>query len=978
VNWHRSPAIRLAGQSLLVAFLAALPYLQVLDAPFVFDDLKLVRDNEEIRDLSRLPAAFNVFSKEWDQREVRANYRPVRFLSYAIDYRISRWLYGGFAPESLPPRVFHSHNVLLHALNALLLLAIGRILLDRRSALFLALLFALHPLATEAVTYVSGRRDVLSTFFFLSALWIYLKSFRPALILVPVLFILGLLSKEMVVTLPAVCLLVDLARGTRPSGSRVVLLGTLFALAFGFAAFEARKPDLVAGTVGGSFGSTLLTAPRYVARYLALALFPYPQSLDYSFDAIPASSGLIRPWTTLPLLLLWLILAGAGLWALARRRTAPATGLLWFLGTLLPVLQLVPIPERFAERFLYLPAIGVFLFLAGLFRTLAARSPRVAWGGAAALLALLGAGTLARNRDWLTPLDLWGSAARAQPRCARAHLGHGHALRDAGRLRDAAAEYSRALEVLETAGLSAPPGPEARADDPLIWGNLIQARTFRAQCWAELGSENSEYFRKAADEYHWLLGQSDIDGTPIGGSPRYVMLRHQLGSCLLGLSQAERSTERARELRGAAAEEFRRVAAEEESQPGLARSARYYLSRFALAEGRADDGLREMEEAFRIARRSGDALDRYRLAGELADLRIGRKEYDQADDFLKESISELGSRAERKHLFYRRALIADRKGDLVAAARLLEDSLALDPDYGPALLTLGGLEEGRGNLDRAEELYRRLLSTTPGEPRALRGLKGVKVRRDLAKAQPGASEGAGSEVVVLKGLIARGEGHLAKGEYLAAVEPFLRAAGTPVKEGESAEDRGLRGLALRRLAAIERIFHRYSQAEEYLSAAIAADPAGRDALRDLADLQVRYLKDHRAAIHTYQEYLDGFPAGQMAEGRVYLNLGSLLKESDPARAVELYRSAEKAGCRDAALYRSLGYLLATLGRWEDSLSAFQEYLEQDEAAPAGGAGTGAGAAKAQKDRVEVRRFLDEQVLPKVQGGEGLRGEPEAR
>ena len=392
---------------------------------------------------------------------------------------------------------------------------------------------------------------------------------------------------------------------------------------------------------------------------------------------------------------------------------------------------------------------------------------------------------------------------------------------------------------------------------------------------------------------------------------------------------------------------------------------------------KGEEALREMEEAFRIARRSGDALDRYRLAGELADLRIGRKEYDRADDLLKESISELGPRAERKHLFYRRALIADRKGDLVAAARLLEDSLALDSDYGPALLTLGGLEEGRGNLDRAEDLYRRLLVTTPGETRALRGLKGVKVRRDLAKAQQGGSGGAGSEVV-LKGLIARGEGHLAKGEYLAAVEPFLRAAGAPVKEGESAEDRGLRGLALRRLAAIKRIFHRYPQAEEYLSAAIAADPAGRDALRDLADLQVRYLKDRGAAIHTYQEYLDAFPAGQLAEGRVYLNLGSLLKESDPARAVELYLSAEKAGCRDGALYRSLGYLLAQLGRWEDSLSAFQEYLEQDEPAPAGGARTGTGAAKAQQDRAEVRKFIDEKVLPKVQGGEGLRGEPEAK
>ena len=189
-----------------------------------------------------------------------------------------------------------------------------------------------------------------------------------------------------------------------------------------------------------------------------------------------------------------------------------------------------------------------------------------------------------------------------------------------------------------------------------------------------------------------------------------------------------------------------------------------------------------------------------------------------------------------------------------------------------------------------------------------------------------------------------------------------------------AEIRGLRALALRRLGALERIFHKYPEAEEYLSASIAADPDSRDALRDLADLQLRDLEDRDAAVHTYQEYLDALPAGEMAEARIYINLGSLLKESDPGRSVDLYRSAQKAGCRDAALDRNLGYLLAKLGRWEDALSSFQEYLGRDEP----GAGSPAGEAKAEKDREAVRKFIAEKVLPMVQGGEDLRGTPEGK
>jgi hypothetical protein len=954
---------------LLVAVLAVLPYLKAIDGPFVFDDVKLVRDNPSIRDLSRILETFNVFSHRWDEEELRANYRPLRFLSYAIDYRITRWLQGPAPPEELSPRVFHLHNVLLHALNALLVLFVVRALLGGTAApLFCALLFALHPLATEAVTYVSGRRDVLSTFFFLLALWTYLRGrgWLSAL-LVPPLFVLGLLTKEMVVTLPAVILLIDLARRARFDLRRVVLSLVLWTLAIGFTVFEARNPRLVAGAAGGSPLSALLTAPRYAARYLGLLLFPYPQSIDYSYDAIPVSRGLLAPWTTLPAIALWLALLAAGLQALRRGRLAPAVGLLWFLGVLLPVLQIVPIPERFAERFAYLPAIGLFLLLAALFRAAHARWPVPAALGGAALLAALGLLTLERNQDWLSPARLWGSAAWAQPRSARAHLGLGEALRAERRYAEATSAYTRSLSIFgdrPPASLASGRPALARSDELLRWGQVLQARTFRAQCSAELGAEDPARYQSAIDDYRWLLSQRDIDGTEIADSPRHVVLHYQLALCLRGLGAAESSPSRARELAVSSTEELRRVAKEEKLQPALARNAHYYLAKTALGEARSDEGLKELEEAFRIAREAGDSMDRYRLVGELADLLIARGNLDRADEILVASLGELGRQPDRKHLLYRRARVSDRRGDAASTQRALEEALEIDPRYGPALLSLASLEEARSNLDRAEELYRRLLEVAPGEPRAARGLKGIQLRRELQKQgnDDPARKASDQDRVVLEGLIGRAEGHLARGEYLAAVEPLRRAA-LPSPSGGSAADRDLRALALRRLAGIARKLHKLPEAEGYLAAAISADPESHEPLRDLADLELRELKDHEAAARTYQEYLDQLPPGRLAEPYVYFNLGSLLEKNEPFHAADLFLRAGKAGAQDPDLQKILGYRLANLGRWEDALESFQSFLDLSVAAAAGEK-----EGSAALEREKVRRFIEESVLPRLKEG----------
>ncbi|MCZ6691151.1 MAG: hypothetical protein O7H41_16305, partial [Planctomycetota bacterium] len=156
-------------------------YANSLANDYIFDDIKVIQENESIRSFSAAAGIFrNVFG--YTPLEVKGNridpsYRPIRFLSYATDYAITRVLFGEFEPNRPPPLIFHLTNILLHAACAGLVFFLARKILpaDGPGPALVALLFAAHPLQTEAVTYLSGRRDVLFTFFYLLGALTYLR-----------------------------------------------------------------------------------------------------------------------------------------------------------------------------------------------------------------------------------------------------------------------------------------------------------------------------------------------------------------------------------------------------------------------------------------------------------------------------------------------------------------------------------------------------------------------------------------------------------------------------------------------------------------------------------------------------------------------------------------------------------------------------------------------------------------------------------
>ncbi len=955
-----SPGERWGPRRILpcLAIAAALPYLGVLDAPFVFDDVKLVKENRFLREAASDPAllvaTFDITSRRWETEELRPNYRPLRFLSYVVDYKLSEWWYGDFPPADPPPFFFHLSNLLFHVLNTLLVGAIAVALLQQllprrgdpvaglaggdpeRAAWFgglsAGLLFAVHPLQTEAVTYISGRRDVLSTCFFLIAVWLLVRE-RPrarpgwwTLLGVPLCLVAGLLSKEMVITLAPALLLVDWLRGARWSYRRFVLHGVLWTLTLGFVAITLRGEGLIAPTPVAEGDVAFLTACRYALRYLGLVLLPISQTVDYSYNVIPPSTGMLSPWTTLPAVLLagGLVLGGVTLLVARGRRASGwralagllALGVLWFSGTLVPVLQFVPIAERFAERFAYLPGIGLLLLGAGLLQQLWSRERLFGWAVLIAVSVVCLVAAVRRNEDWKSPLRLWTAAVEVGPGCARAHFGRAHALKAAGRPGEAAEEYTRALDIFRE-----------RPEISLHHGYILQALTLRGALYGQLGREAPEFLEHAVRDYREVLASKDTDGRPIAGSPRHTAVQFDLAQFLLLAGK-----------RPAAALEYERVI-DIGTPHSLVGAAHYYLGKIALGENQLEKARGDFQLAYDVL--PDHAPEKYRLAAELADLHLDTKDLDAAARLVDDALRRVAGGPEELHLLLRRAKIADRRGDLSGTIEILREILEKDADYVPALVALAGIEANLGEVESAEKRYRRALERQPGHRGANKGLKMLMLRAQVGEKAP--EEATRERLVAMAG---KGLGHLEKVELTAARDVFA----TLFDEAKRSGEKEYQAVALRGLGGVEGRFGRVVEARKYFEAALELEPGNAATLLRLGDIVLRRFAEKDAARDYYLRYLDALKEGEKPQPRVYVNLAELTMEGSAAAALEYCRAARQLGFEAPALERTLGYVHAELGEWDASLDAFNRYLDRE---------------RDEKKRQEVRRFIKESVLPNL-------------
>lgn len=382
-----------------------------------------------------------------------ANWHPLTWLSYMLDVE----LYG------LNPGGFHAMNVALHTLASLLLFRMLRRLSGAEfPSAFVAALFAVHPLHVESVAWVSERKDVLSAVFLMLALSAYgAYARRPGLrryLLVALLFALGLMSKPMLVTFPFLLLLLDywpLRRWAlpgdvpgpqqQPTWPLLVEKAPLLLLS-AFSCFLTMRAQAlnVAKLIELPFGARLANAANSYVSYAAKTLWPIDLAVFYPYPRV--QSG----W--------WMVACLLGLAAVSlavvrevRRRPFLAVGWFWYLGTLVPVIGLIQAGDQaMADRYSYIPIIGLFIMAAWGAVELATRRPALrAPLGAAAACAVLTCLIAARAQVgyWRSDKALWARALAVTRGNYVAETGMGTVLLAEGEFELAIVHYEKAVAL---------------------------------------------------------------------------------------------------------------------------------------------------------------------------------------------------------------------------------------------------------------------------------------------------------------------------------------------------------------------------------------------------------------------------------------------------------------------------------------------------------------------------------------------------
>jgi tetratricopeptide (TPR) repeat protein len=583
---------------IVVAALAA--YHNSFAGAFVFDDEPHLINNPQIR--AAWPFADSTTFPN----------RALVVFSLAVNYAL----------DGLDVWGYHAFNLAVHMLAALTLYGIVRrtlLLEPQRSrycqsapwlAAAVALLWVVHPLQTESVTYIIQRAESLMGLWYLLTLYCVIRGAGTApgtwwYIAAVASCGLGMLSKEVMCTAPVLVLLYDRVF-LAPSFGQV--FRQRWALYLGLAATWVALAGPVLSMTGPSlardastqvgFGvqkmtplAYALSQPGVIIHYLRLALWPQPLCLDYDWPPASSASAIVLPGLALGALLL------ATLWA-CRRRPALAYCGAWFLLILAPTSSIVPILDLAVEHRMYLSLAAVLvLMVLGTYALLEMAARRfglgeatlvgLAGGGFLAYLVLLGALTIRRNEDYRSPLAMWAAVVAERPNNARGHNNLAMCLKNQGQLNDAEKECRIAIQ-LEPA--------------------YVLAHNNLGTC---LQSEGE--LQEAEQEYRIALQIR----------PDYAEARANLGACLQGqgrIEEAEEECRRAIQLNPLLAVGHCNLGACLQAQGKMGEAEKEYRIVLRIQPGHAQahcnlgiialkrENIKEAEQQFRQALRSAPAL----------------------------------------------------------------------------------------------------------------------------------------------------------------------------------------------------------------------------------------------------------------------------------------------------------------------------------------------------------------------------------
>jgi len=443
---------RIAVPFIVVAAAALASYSNTFSVPFVLDDFPNIVLASRVHALALTPAAL---------AEAAAAFPLGRWLAH-VSFAANHAL-GGMDPVG-----YHAVNLAFHVAVAMLVLVMAREILarvgglvpaaQRRAALVSALLFAVHPVHTQAVTYVVQRMTSMGAFFALLALVLWVRGRATSGRAAAACFVgwgasgfLAFSCKENFALLPVLTVLLEallfpgivhrLRRRWQVAASAAALLASMGALV---AWRYADVFSIQSAAFQVSAGTRLLTQPRVLWLYLSLLAFPLPSRLHLDY-AWTASTGLLSPPST--------IAAVAGLaalitvaWAVRKRMPLLAFATAWFLVALALEQTVLPLHFVFEHR-LYLPSLGWFVLAAwGLERSVS-RVSGSGWLVAGPVLSALALATFVRNAEWNHPAGLYADPASQAPGHAGQLPSLGTELKERGDLDEAERAFRRALEL---------------------------------------------------------------------------------------------------------------------------------------------------------------------------------------------------------------------------------------------------------------------------------------------------------------------------------------------------------------------------------------------------------------------------------------------------------------------------------------------------------------------------------------------------
>ena len=622
--------------ALMVAILAV--YAPVRHFDFVsWDDPIYVKDNLHVA------AGLTWQGVSWAFTTMHAGYwLPLIWLSHMLDVQFYGLSAGGH----------HVTNVLLHIANTLLLFGLLRRMTGTlgRSA-FVAGLFALHPLHVESVAWITERKDVLSTLFWMLAMWAYVawvrRPSREGYLVVLLLFALGLMAKPMVVTLPLALLLLDfwpLGRVGAGAGAeqRTVWLRLVreklplfgLAVASGIVTFVAQRSvgavgDLGALPVSYRVGNALIS---YVA-YIGKMLWPARLAAFYSFPR-GLSGWSMSGWSVFGAIL---ALAAVSILVMraARRHPYLPMGWLWYVGTLVPAIGLVQVGgQAMADRFTYVPLIGLFLMIAWGSSDLLTRWParRIPLAAAAGLILAACAVTASGQvQYWKNSTSLWTHALEAAAENAFIDNQLAGALLEQGRYDEAVALHSRALQLMP--------------DDADEQNNFANDLTHHGKI-AEAIAHYTEALRI---------------------NPRFAEAHNNLANAFVRQGKAD--------------EAFAHYSEALRIKPDYA-EAHNGLGALLAGQGRSGEALAHYSEAVRIDPNYAEAHNN------MGALLLGQEKTDEA---IREFSEAVRINPAKPDFHYNLGVVLKKKGQINEARREFSAALKLNPDYQQARRALDTL-----------------------------------------------------------------------------------------------------------------------------------------------------------------------------------------------------------------------------------------------------------------------------------------------